>query len=311
MKILIELPTWLGDCIMAIPAIESLMSEYPDAEVTVVGSFVSTELFRTHPRVVRIVIDTTKKEGNRFLNIYRLARELGPHDLALSFRSHIFSNLLLWFSGSKRRRVYSKKGLKGHQVEKYQQFVNRSVGTRAAAGEIILPYPASPYARPTLGINPGAAYGSAKRWYPEKFAEVAAALSGEYDIVIFGGPCETDIAADIEAELHHRNVDNVINLAGRTSIRELCEKIGGLKLFVTGDSGPMHIAAAYRVPTVSLFGPTRHDETSQWHNPRSVIIRHELPCSPCMKRECPLKHHECMKSITAQEVIEAVRSRLN
>jgi heptosyltransferase-2 len=308
MKILIELPTWLGDCIMAIPAIESLLSDHPDAEVTVIGSFVSTEVFKAHPRIGRIVIDRTKKGGNRFVNIYRLGRELGAHDLALSFRSHIFSNLLLWFSGSKRRRVYSKKGLKGHQVEKYQQFVNRAVGSHAAPGRITLHFPASHYAHPTLGINPGAAYGSAKRWYPEKFAEVAAALAERYDIVIFGGPCETDIAADIEAELRRLNVSNVTNLAGKTTIPELCEKIGGLQLFITGDSGPMHIAAAYGVPTVSLFGPTRHDETCQWHNAQSVIIRHDLTCSPCMKRECPLKHHECMKKITAEEVIEAAES---
>lgn len=307
MKILIELPTWLGDCIMALPAIDSLLSKYPDAEVTMVGSFVSTELFKAHPRVGRVVVDTTKKGGSRFINICRLARELGPHDLALSFRSHIFSNLLLWLSGSKQRHVYIRKGVAGHQVERYQQFVNRAVGSDAAPGEIALPYAAVRYRRTTLGINPGAAYGSAKRWYPEKFAEVASVLSERFDIIIFGGPCETDIAADIETELRRRNVKNVTNLAGKTTIPELCERIGGLELFITGDSGPMHIAAAYRVPTVSLFGPTRHDETCQWGNPRSVIIRHDLPCSPCMKRECPLKHHECMKGITAEEVIAAAR----
>lgn len=69
----------------------------------------------------------------------------------------------------------------------------------------------------------------------------------------------------------------------------------------------MHIAAAYSVPTVSIFGPTKHIETSQWMNQKSKIVRHDIECAPCMKRECPLGHHECMKSIEAQEVIEAVK----
>jgi heptosyltransferase-2 len=70
----------------------------------------------------------------------------------------------------------------------------------------------------------------------------------------------------------------------------------------------MHIAAAYQVPTISIFGPTKHKETSQWQNENNKMIRHEMDCSPCMKRECPLGHHECMKNITASEVIEAVQT---
>ena len=100
---------------------------------------------------------------------------------------------------------------------------------------------------------------------------------------------------------------NYINLAGKTNIKELCSNIGGCSLFITNDSGPMHVAAAYQVPTVAIFGPTKHKETSQWMNEKSKIVRHDIDCSPCMKRECPLKHHECMTSITASEVIEAVK----
>ncbi len=70
----------------------------------------------------------------------------------------------------------------------------------------------------------------------------------------------------------------------------------------------MHVAAAYQVPTVAIFGPTRYKETSQWMNEKSRLIRHEMDCSPCMKRECPLGHHDCMNSITSIEVIKAVRT---
>ena len=162
-----------------------------------------------------------------------------------------------------------------------------------------------------MGINAGATYGSAKRWYPERFAKVAAHFSDRFDILIFGGPNEVEVANDIEKELQKLGVTNYTNIAGKTTIKELCEHIGGCSLFVTNDSGPMHIAAAYQVPTVAIFGPTRHFETSQWKNRKSIIVREDMECAPCMKRECPLKHHECMKRVTASRVIEAVELLLN
>ncbi|WP_456432111.1 glycosyltransferase family 9 protein [Nitratifractor sp.] len=327
MKILIELPTWLGDAVMATPALENLYAAYPDAEITLVGSYVATEALKAHPRVNRVVVDQSKKNGFRPLNIYRLARVLGPHDLALSFRSHLYSKLLLTLTGSKRHHLYKKNNTTSqsktqnpkskiqnstlHQVEKYAAFINAVTGREDRPGPLRLDWPARTYPRPTLGINPGATYGSAKRWYPEKFADVAAALSDRFDIVIFGGPNETDIAGDIEKLLQGQNVGNMSNLAGKTTIPELCSAIGGLDLFLTGDSGPMHVAAAYRVPTVAIFGPTRWLETSQWMNPTSRIVRHELECAPCMKRTCPLKHHDCMQGITATEVLQAAEALLN
>ncbi|HEX5670304.1 MAG TPA: lipopolysaccharide heptosyltransferase II, partial [Sulfuricurvum sp.] len=172
-------------------------------------------------------------------------------------------------------------------------------------GKLKLHLPVHQYHRPTLGINPGATYGSAKRWYPEKFAEVARAFSNHYEIVLFGGPSEVEMANDIESRLQGIAINN---MAGKTSVQELCSMIAGLDIFITNDSGPMHVAAAYQVPTVAIFGPTRHLETSQWKNEKSKIVRHDMECAPCMKRECPLGHHECMKSITSDEVIEAVRS---
>ena len=161
-----------------------------------------------------------------------------------------------------------------------------------------------------LGINPGATYGNSKRWYPRKFADVARDLSSEYDIIIFGGPEEKDIAADIEKHLIENGVKNYQNLAAKTSIAELINKIANLDLFVTGDSGPMHLAAAFQVPTVTIFGPTNDKETSQWMNEKSIIVKKNLGCQPCMKRTCPLKHHNCMKQVQASDVLGAVK-RLN
>lgn len=314
MKILIILPNWLGDAVMATPAIEALCALYPDAKLTLVGSYVSLEALKHHPQCTRAYVDETKKGGNRFLNTYRFAKVLGPHDMGITFRNQLHSSLLLRLSGTPvtagRRSVHSQLFLThavkphhpSHLVEQYRDIAQALSNKPLVIGRLKLHIPPHRYERATLGINPGATYGSAKRWYPEKFAEVARAYSDRYDIAIFGGPGETEMAADIEARLEGINVTN---LAGKTSVEELCAMVGGLSLFVTNDSGPMHVAAAYQVPTVAIFGPTRHLETSQWQNEKSVIVRHEMKCAPCMKRECPLGHHECMKGITSEEVIEA------
>jgi heptosyltransferase-2 len=126
--------------------------------------------------------------------------------------------------------------------------------------------------------------------------------------LIFGGPNEVDIAADIEKFLITNRISNYKNLAGKTSITELIDKISKLDLFITGDSGPMHIAASFNISTISIFGPTNDKETSQWMNRNGVILKKNLKCQPCMKRTCPLKHHNCMALLESQEVLLAVKS---
>jgi len=316
-KLLVILPNWLGDAVMATAAIESLCECYPHARLTLVGSFVSIEALKHHPMCVNAYVDETKKGGNRLANTYRFAKTIGRHDAAVSFRNQLHASLLLRWTGTPRtvaRKSWHAQLLLSdavtlsrdeHLTRQYQRLADRLCGDETAPGPLRLFITPKHFGRPTLGINPGATYGSAKRWYPEKFAAVAAHFSDRYDIVIFGGPGETAMAEAIEKDLQARRVENYRNLAGKTTIPELCAAIGGLSLFVTNDSGPMHVAAAYRVPTVAIFGPTRHKETCQWGNPKSAIVRHDMECAPCMKRECPLKHHECMKSIEAYEVIEA------
>ena len=319
-SILIILPNWLGDAVMATPAIEALCEFYPHATLTLVGSFVSIEALKYHPLCKQSYIDETKKGGFRLLNTYRFAKKIGSHDIAISFRNQIHASLLLKLTNSKQTIArsswharllldYAVETKEGHLVEQYVSLVETITQELV---KIISPLrlfiPPYQYDQPTLGINPGATYGSAKRWYPEKFAAVAANYAEKYEIVIFGGPTEVEMAQSIEDELIKLGINNFTNLAGTTTIKELCSHIGGLSLFITNDSGPMHVAAAYQVPTVSIFGPTKHLETSQWKNRQSKIVRHEMECAPCMKRECPLKHHECMKLIEADEVIEAIES---
>ena len=318
MKILIILPNWLGDAVMATPAIEALCEHYPHAKLTLVGSYVSIEALKHHPFCENAYVDETKKEGSRLLNTYRFAKKIGKHDAAISFRNQFYSSLLMRWTGTPRslsRHSWHasmllsdsvKMSREQHLVIQYQMLSNTLCETKTAPSPLRLFIAVKKFEKPMLGLNPGATYGSAKRWYPEKFSAVAAHFADRYDIIIFGGPGEAEMAGAIEKDLKRLGVTNYQNLAGKTSIQELCSSIGGLDLFITNDSGPMHVAAAYQVPTVSIFGPTRHLETSQWKNKKSTIVRHDIECAPCMKRECPLGHHECMKLIEAKEVIEAV-----
>ena len=309
MKILIELPTWLGDCVMATPAIENIVNFDNDVEITFIGSFVAIEAMKNHPKVFKTVV-LDKKYGV----LYKIARELGEFDAFFSFRSSLRAKFLKFLISAKNKYQFDKnKYQHRHQVEKYNDFINDSLKSNFPAGKLVLHADSlklsiNNSSLPILGINPGASYGSAKRWYPEKFARVASELSGQYDIVIFGGEDEVDIVMDIEKLLLEKSVKNYQNLAGKTTIPELINHISHLDLFITGDSGPMHVAAAFEVPTVAIFGPTKDDETSQWMNEKSLIVKKNLDCQPCMKRTCPLGHHNCMNLIKAVDVLDSVKS---
>jgi len=306
-RILIELPTWLGDCVMATPAIENIVNFYNDAEITFIGSFVSIEAMKNHPKVVKTVVLDKK-----YTSLYKIAKKFGGFDVFFSFRSSVRSKFLIFLISAKNKYQFDKNKYQNcHQVEKYNDFVNDSLNIDSNPGVLKL-YKNSKFKiqnskLPLLGINPGASYGSAKRWYPQEFAKVASDLSNQYDIVIFGGPGEKDIAADIEKGLIEEGAGNYQNLAGSATIPELIDHISKLDLFITGDSGPMHVAAAFQVPTVAIFGPTKDDETSQWMNDKSVIVKKNLDCQPCMKRTCPLKHHNCMNLIKAVDVLDAAK----
>lgn len=306
MKILIELPTWLGDTVMATPAIENLVSHFNNVEITLLGSFVSIAAFKNHPKVLKTyVLD------KQYIKLYKTLKDFDEFDVFLSFRSSLRSKFIKFYISSKSKYQFDKKKyIKGHQVEKYNNFINDSLNINTFASKLILHTKEknTDGKNKLLGINPGASYGSAKRWYPKEFAKVAIDLSSQYDIIIFGGPNEKDIAKDIEKYLIEKGVENYKNLAAQITINELITQISNLDLFITGDSGPMHLAAAFQIPTVAIFGPTKDNETSQWMNEKSMIVKKNLDCQPCMKRTCPLKHHNCMKMVVASDVLRAVKT---
>jgi len=307
MKILIELPTWMGDAVMASAAIENIVDFYNEPEITLIGSSVSIEVIKNHPCVKRSHVIT-----KTYISLIKIVRNLSDFDVFFSFRSSLRSTILKLLISSKNKYQYNKvKYQNRHQVEKYNNFVNDSLDTNFLAGKLVIHKDNKSITnnpKPLVGINPGASYGIAKQWYPEEFAKVASELSSQYEIIIFGGPDEIEVATDIEKLLIAKGVTNYKNLAGNTSIQELINRISNLDLFITGDSGPMHIAASFQIPTISIFGPTNDNETSQWGLEKSIIVKEYLDCQPCMKRTCPLKHHNCMNLIKSDNVLRAIQS---
>jgi heptosyltransferase II len=307
MKVLIELPTWLGDTVMVTPAIGNLAKEFGNIEITLLGSQVSIEVLKNHPNVIKsFILDKS------FLNIYTNYRNFGEFDFFLSFRGSYRTKIISFFIKSNFFYQFKKKKYKGiHQVIKYNNFINNSFKLRTNPGQLKLNLDKTTERKnknKLLGINPGASYGSAKRWYPEEFALLAKFLSKDYDIIIFGSSKEVEIAKDIENCLILEGIDNFQNFAGKTSIAELTQLVSNIDLFITGDSGTMHIAAAFQIPTVAIFGPTSEIETSQWMNKKSLIVKKDLECQPCFKRVCPLKHHKCMRDIKYTDVISEIKA---
>lgn len=316
MRIFIELPTWLGDSVMASSAINLLLLSLKNAEVVFFGSSVSVQLYKDLEYTKNVIEDNSKtKDGFRIINLYHIMQKLGKFDLAISFRSSMTSKFSLFCLQAKFKANF-KNNSKAHQVQKYENFIKYilkkiNLSIPKYESRLTLPFNAHNFNRPTLGINPGASYGSAKRWNTDGFIKVAQELCNEFDIIIFGGKAEYEICNKIAQGLNANGIQ-VSNLAGKTDIKQLCELIAGLSLFITNDSGPMHIAAAYKVPTVAIFGSTKIDETSPYTPANAIIVRLNPPlkCMPCMKRTCPLGTNACLNNISAQMVLKAVKNLL-
>ncbi|MBM3845725.1 MAG: lipopolysaccharide heptosyltransferase II [Verrucomicrobia bacterium] len=172
--------------------------------------------------------------------------------------------------------------------------------------------------RPFFGINPGAEYGPAKRWPGQLFAEVASQLmlAEQMDCVIFGGPGDAPIAQSIETGIRTRmgrdlSSPRVINLAGQTSLRELMAGIRQSQVFLTNDSGPMHLAAALGTPLVAVFGSTSPELTGPGLNgdSQAEVVTGSAACAPCFLRECPVDFR-CMTSVSPEAVVQALRRSL-
>jgi len=340
-KVLVVAPNWLGDAVLAMPAIARVRGLFPDSRITVLGLPHICELFKESPYAdQRLIYSDTLLS-----TIRNIKKE--KFDLTILLPNSIRTALMVYLARIPLRCGYNRDG-RGvmlnmgikvdartkelSQTEYYINIVNSviqkisgndkkiplnpplekggeggfewlhiSLEETQHANKILKNYNI-PSGSLIIGINPGAAYGSAKRWYPERFARVSSALVTRYKatVIIFGSQQELGIATEIE----DLSEVPVINMAGKTNIRELMALIKQCTVFITNDSGPMHIAAALNIPVVAIFGSTDPEKTGPMGD-GNIIIRKGADCSPCFKRKCPTDL-KCMDLITVEDVIAGV-----
>lgn len=312
-RILIRSSNWLGDAVMSAPAVRAIKNGRPDANVTILTQAKIADFWRAMPEVDD-VISIPERAG-----VFGVAWKIrGKYDVAILFPNSARSALEVWLAGIPRRLGYaghkrawmlnqiisepkSKKPLRPvHHGARYMRIAEK---TGAAATPLTFPAVARPDGSIRLGVVPGAEYGPAKRWQPIRFRRMMQLVSDTIPCswVILGVKKDRVLADEIADGLS--GVD-CRNLTGKTSLAELIEILRGLDVLVSNDTGTMHLAAALGVPVVAIFGSTEPMLTAPLGE-RQIIIRHQVECSPCFLRECPIDFR-CMDEVSADEVKDAV-----
>jgi heptosyltransferase II len=331
-RIVIRSANWVGDAVMSLPAIASVCQGVPGAEVAILAKPWVAELYAGVPGVQRVILYRSPGVHDGIRGRWNLARDLkkGLFDLAFHLPNSFDSALVSFLAGIPRRAGYNTDGRgillthkvsaeggakKGHQVEYYLHLV-RSLGLKAAEGVPALQVPQGriPEAEallrsagagegPFAGMSPGAQYGSAKEWFPERFGLLGQRIYRELGgrLLILGSTGDRAIAARI-GEIAG---EGALDLTGKTTLAQAMALIARCRVFVTNDSGLMHVAAALGVPLVAIFGSTDPSRTGPLGT-RSRVIYKSIPCAPCLKTQCP-RSRECMEAISVEEVFEEVR----
>jgi lipopolysaccharide heptosyltransferase II len=318
-RILIRGSNWLGDSIISMPAVRAIKAGRPDAHITVAAPEKIAPVWRLVPEVDEVISLTSRS----LFSAVRLIRQKTPFDVAILFPNSLRAALEVWRAGVSRRVAYRghhrrwllnqviperpRLGPVAHQRVHYLQ-ITREVGgpSEPPAVGMFLPRAKSNGATTKIGLCPGAEYGPAKRWFPERFAKVAVAVSAQRPVkwILFGTPGDASIGASIEASVG----SNCINRIGKTTMNELIAELSECALLLTNDTGTMHLATILGVPVVAVFGSTEPHLTGPLGN-TGHVIRHQVECSPCFLRECPIDFR-CMKAVTVQEVVQTVSSLL-
>jgi lipopolysaccharide heptosyltransferase II len=341
-NILVRGPNWLGDAVMCEPALRGLRQLAPDAAISLLVKPAVAELFTRHPAIDHLVVYEDRGRHAGLSGKWTLAGELrrGGFDLALLFQNAFEAALLTFAAGIPQRHGYATDGRSFllsdpvaiprrapvHQVQYYWNLL-RPMGLTGEPSAPVL-FVAQDEERAmasrlakmgiaegdtVIGLNPGSTYGSAKRWLPERFAEVTNRLCKELSettgkpvsIMVLGAKGEEQLGREIAGRL---SLPSAV-LSGSTSIRELMAAVKRCAMFLTNDTGPMHIASAFQVPVLAVFGPTDWRTTSPY-GVQHAIVRQPVDCAPCLLRECPIDHR-CMTWISVDQVYEAALKLLS
>jgi heptosyltransferase-2 len=325
-QILVRSSNWLGDAVMSVAAVRAIKAGRPDARVTIAAPENIAPVWKLVSEVDAII----PLPGNRLLSVVRLLRSESSFDVAILFPNSLRSALESWLAGIPRRvgyrghwrrwllnQIVSVPRKPGPPEHHSLRFIR--IARECGADTFNFQHPASDipgsirhqlstvHDQPVrIGLCPGAAYGAAKRWLPERFAAAAEKVSAQSPVqwILFGTPRDATIGEQIAAALG----DHCMNRIGQTTLDQLINELGECRLLLTNDTGTMHLAALLGVPVVAIFGSTEPRLTGPLGS-GDIILRHHVECSPCFLRECPIDFR-CMKAISIQEVADAVLSML-
>jgi len=337
-KILLRSANWVGDAVMTTPAIRAVRKNFPRAKITLLAKPWVIPVFHHNPHIDAVMPYDAAGRHKGVLGLLRLSRDLKKKDfdLAILFQNAFEAALLAFAAGIPRRlgfatdgrtalltdRLYTYPQLKkGHLIDYYLGIVSGAgldldgrelelfiSGHEQAWTEAFLAEVGLTPEEPIAGLNPGATFGTAKRWLPERFAELSRRLYSEKGIrsLLFGGPGEVLLGRQIAAQ----SEGSAINLCGRTNLRKAMVLIDRCRFFITNDSGLMHVAAALNKPQLALIGPTDFVATGP-SNRLSRLVRIPGACdlSPCLKADCPIDHR-CMTRISVERVLAELQSLL-
>ena len=321
---------------MSLPALRALRTQFPDAEIVVLARPWVAQLYEGERSIDRTILLSGAPGARDWAAKWKLGSALRGEkfDLAVLLPNSFESAAIVWLSRARRRVGYARDGrgplltdaiavpaageIPRHERYYYPELLRRAglIAQLPSVDEILFDgldvlrsrgealFAERGVALPAIGVSPGAAYGGAKRWLPDRFAAAARELAAERgaSVVVFGSETERTLCGEVAAAC------GGVNLAGATSLREFIDMTAACGLCLTNDSGAMHVTAAAGVPCITVFGPT--DETATGPTGRfAQILREPVDCAPCGLRECPIDHR-CMTRVTADRVVEIGRRRI-
>ncbi|MEE3368446.1 MAG: lipopolysaccharide heptosyltransferase II [Planctomycetota bacterium] len=339
MQIAIFLPNWIGDVAMATPALRAIRQHYGFTDhLIAVGRPYVEPVLQGSPYFDEWMTYEPRPSGKRDL-AKRLRR--ADIDMALLLTNSLSTALLAWWGGAQRRVGFARYGrgalltdrlhaprrgrgfLPRSAVDHYLE-IAQSVGCQSASKRLELTTTASDeqqadqiwqqpeviQARQVVILNTGSARGLAKSWPLESFREMALQLVRQRDVVVLAicGPAERGAVKELVDQAAHRRVIGLHDRPLSIGLSKAC--IRRSDCVVSTDSGPRHLAAAFGVPCVALFGPTDPRWSTNYHQ-QETQLKQQLACAPCARSQCPLRHHRCMRELSVERVLAATLDQLD
>ncbi|MCX6593489.1 MAG: lipopolysaccharide heptosyltransferase II [Acidobacteria bacterium] len=310
---LIRATNWVGDAVMSLPALHALRRAHPQAKMTILARPWVADLYGREPFCDELI----PWHGYQLKAIAELFSR--RFDCAVLLQNAFGAALTVSLAMIPQRIGYDRdaRGFllndaiqvpQPGEIPPHESFYYLELLRRAGLIDEPLPTVASirlsgvqPNPHAQIGVSPGAAYGGAKRWLPERFAESALQLARQLNtkVMVFGTAGERDVCEQVAYMIRAEGIE-AHNTAGQTTLRQFIDEVARCRVMITNDSGSMHIASAVGVPTVAVFGATNHITTGPTGT-HARVVRHDVECSPCLQRECHIDHR-CMTRVSSDLV---------